>query len=79
MLADGCTRNRGWDETGSNGANLSFPQEFGIDFSNGGPNASVNQWIVGVINSGLVTLGRILNICQLNRFLSLVHISQRLY
>ncbi|KAF9484498.1 hypothetical protein BDN70DRAFT_872527 [Pholiota conissans] len=43
---------QGWDQTGSNGANLSFPQEFGIDFSNGGPNASVNQWIVGVINSG---------------------------
>ncbi|KJA22446.1 hypothetical protein HYPSUDRAFT_67116 [Hypholoma sublateritium FD-334 SS-4] len=38
-------------QSGSNGANLSFPQEFNIDFSNGGPNASTNQWIVGLINS----------------------------
>ncbi|KAF8972920.1 hypothetical protein BDZ97DRAFT_1648848 [Flammula alnicola] len=43
---------QGWDQTGSNGANLSFPAEFGIDFASGGPNASRNQWIVGLINSG---------------------------
>jgi sugar porter (SP) family MFS transporter len=38
---------QGWDQTGSNGANLSFPKEFGID-----PNDSDrNQWLVGFINS----------------------------
>ncbi|KJA27733.1 hypothetical protein HYPSUDRAFT_34863 [Hypholoma sublateritium FD-334 SS-4] len=42
---------QGWDQTGSNGANLSFPQDLNVDFSNGGPNASRNQWIVGLINS----------------------------
>lgn len=36
---------QGWDQTGSNGANLSFPQEFGID---GGGRDS---WIVGLVNS----------------------------
>lgn len=35
----------GWDQTGSNGANLSFPQAFGID----GPGRG--EWIVGLINS----------------------------
>lgn len=34
---------QGWDNTGANGANLSFPQEFGIED---------NAWLVGVINSG---------------------------
>ncbi|KAK7456375.1 hypothetical protein VKT23_010623 [Stygiomarasmius scandens] len=43
---------QGWDQTGSNGANLSFPKEFGIDDSVGAPNAATNQWIVGVINAG---------------------------
>ena len=46
---------QGWDQTGSNGANLSFPQEFGLYES--GPiceaagSCSYNQWIVGLINS----------------------------
>ena len=41
---------QGWDQTGSNGANLSFPNEFGIP--NSGPNATgYNQWIVGLVNS----------------------------
>ncbi|KAF9446294.1 hypothetical protein P691DRAFT_776969 [Macrolepiota fuliginosa MF-IS2] len=40
---------QGWDQTGSNGANLSFPDEFGLA---GGPNAERNEWIVGVINAG---------------------------
>ncbi|PPQ89516.1 hypothetical protein CVT25_012188 [Psilocybe cyanescens] len=39
---------QGWDQTGSNGANLSFPLEFNID-----PNVSGrNEWIVGAINAG---------------------------
>lgn len=33
---------QGWDQTGSNGANLSFPQEFNID---------PNGWTVGAINA----------------------------
>ncbi|KAJ5103628.1 hypothetical protein N7532_004157 [Penicillium argentinense] len=38
---------QGWDQTGSNGANLSFPDAFGIPES-----ASVrNQWLVGVVNA----------------------------
>ncbi|GAM88199.1 hypothetical protein ANO11243_062300 [Dothideomycetidae sp. 11243] len=49
---------QGWDQTGSNGANLSFPDAFGIDEGPGGPCAtkgpntcSNNQWLVGFINS----------------------------
>ncbi|KAJ5584774.1 uncharacterized protein N7459_004574 [Penicillium hispanicum] len=41
---------QGWDQTGSNGANLSFPDAFGIPES--GPDAIRNQWLVGVINAG---------------------------
>ncbi|KAF2149735.1 hypothetical protein K461DRAFT_329020 [Myriangium duriaei CBS 260.36] len=46
---------QGWDQTGSNGANLSFPQEFGI--ADTGPECEAagtcgrNSWIVGAINS----------------------------
>ncbi|KAF5351752.1 hypothetical protein D9756_007418 [Leucocoprinus leucothites] len=42
---------QGWDQTGSNGANLSFPDEFDISLSDPvhGPR---NEWIVGVINAG---------------------------
>lgn len=36
---------QGWDQTGSNGANLSFPDEFGI----GGKGK--DEWIVGVVNA----------------------------
>jgi len=49
---------QGWDQTGSNGANLSFPQAFGIDgtVADGSPCVAAgtcarNQWIIGVINS----------------------------
>jgi hypothetical protein len=47
---------QGWDQTGSNGANLSFPNAFGIDEGPDGPCAASgtcesNQWLVGVINS----------------------------
>ncbi|OAL73918.1 hypothetical protein A7D00_1946 [Trichophyton violaceum] len=43
---------QGWDQTGSNGANLSFPKALGIDDSPGAPNAEVNSWLVGLVNSG---------------------------
>lgn len=36
---------QGWDQTGSNGANLSFPTEFGI--AGGGR----DTWLVGVVNA----------------------------
>ncbi|KXN90183.1 Putative polyol transporter 1 [Leucoagaricus sp. SymC.cos] len=43
---------QGWDQTGSNGANLSFPDEFGISTHASNPDAAKNEWIVGVINAG---------------------------
>lgn len=49
---------QGWDQTGSNGANLSFPCAFGISDSPMGcdgntpnPDYRTNQWLVGVINA----------------------------
>ncbi|KAJ5239291.1 hypothetical protein N7468_003910 [Penicillium chermesinum] len=39
---------QGWDNTGANGANLSFPEEFGI---------ADNTWLIGVINSGPTLFG----------------------
>lgn len=48
---------QGWDQTGSNGANLSFPVAFGIpdseELADGSPNpdADKNLWLVGVINA----------------------------
>ena len=42
---------QGWDQTGSNGANLSWPTDFGVP--NEGPEATdYNTWIVGIVNSG---------------------------
>ncbi|PYH43027.1 putative facilitated glucose transporter [Aspergillus saccharolyticus JOP 1030-1] len=48
---------QGWDQTGSNGANLSFPEEFGIN------GEGRDEWIVGLVNAiifltaGLITDG----------------------
>lgn len=36
---------QGWDQTGANGANLSFPKEFGID------KPGKDEWIVGLVNA----------------------------
>ncbi|KAJ3572394.1 hypothetical protein NP233_g3117 [Leucocoprinus birnbaumii] len=41
---------QGWDQTGSNGANLSFPDEFNISTTDP-VNGARNEWIVGVINA----------------------------
>ncbi|WRT67418.1 uncharacterized protein IL334_004389 [Kwoniella shivajii] len=42
---------QGWDNTGANGANLSFPQEFGI---------ADNTWLVGMVNAApSITVGTI--------------------
>ncbi|KAJ6613577.1 hypothetical protein B0H10DRAFT_2222091 [Mycena sp. CBHHK59/15] len=52
-----CVRSRplsskGWDQTDSNGANLSFPDEFGISTADPDPvKTSRNQWIDGVVNA----------------------------
>ncbi|KAK3110924.1 hypothetical protein LTR53_014293 [Teratosphaeriaceae sp. CCFEE 6253] len=37
---------QGWDQTGSNGANLSFPKEFGI-----GSDSQRDTWLVGLVNA----------------------------
>ncbi|KAL1702906.1 hypothetical protein EV121DRAFT_281530 [Schizophyllum commune] len=39
---------QGWDNTGANGANLSFPVEFGIDH---------NQWLTGFVNAAPTVSG----------------------
>ncbi|KAF1943665.1 sugar transporter-like protein [Clathrospora elynae] len=49
---------QGWDQTGSNGANLSFPDALGIPVratlpdGTPNPNAEHNQWLQGLINAG---------------------------
>jgi len=49
---------QGWDQTGSNGANLSWPVAFGVPDTapKKGPvpgvNYDTNSWIVGVVNAG---------------------------
>ncbi|KAF2006144.1 hypothetical protein P154DRAFT_603506 [Amniculicola lignicola CBS 123094] len=45
---------QGWDQTGSNGANLSFPTEFGIGHGEdeGHPNRWRDNLLVGVVNAG---------------------------
>jgi hypothetical protein len=46
---------QGWDQTGSNGANLSFPQEFNIADTGASCTAAGtcerNSWIIGAINA----------------------------
>ena len=39
---------QGWDNTGANGANLSYPEEFGI---------ADRPWLIGVINAGPTLFG----------------------
>ncbi|KAI9696266.1 MAG: hypothetical protein M1836_005819 [Candelina mexicana] len=43
---------QGWDQTGSNGANLSFPTEFGIGAQKGQPGYERDDWLVGLVNAG---------------------------
>lgn len=47
---------QGWDQTGSNGANLSFPRDFGIDGGDrpagpNNPNHDRDTWLVGLVNA----------------------------
>lgn len=39
---------QGWDQTGSNGANIFFPKVYGI----GDPDATRDRLILGVVNAG---------------------------
>lgn len=43
---------QGWDQEGSNGANLSWPQDFGVSDAAGTPNAASHSWLIGLVNSG---------------------------
>jgi len=45
---------QGWDQIGSNGANLSFPLEFGIGEGENydSPNQVRDSWLVGLVNAG---------------------------
>ncbi|WVR03556.1 hypothetical protein IAU60_000548 [Kwoniella sp. DSM 27419] len=42
---------QGWDQTGSNGANLSFPVEFGISDDETVPDWQSHEWIIGLVNA----------------------------
>ena len=42
---------QGWDQTGTNGANLSFPEVFGLDTPVGEPGYNRDFWIIGLVNS----------------------------
>ncbi|KAK5221111.1 hypothetical protein LTR72_006670 [Exophiala xenobiotica] len=42
---------QGWDQTGTNGANLSFPQVFGLDTPEGQPGYERDFWIIGLVNA----------------------------
>ena len=43
---------QGWDQTGSNGANLSWPVALGVpDTDSANPNTDTNSWIIGVVNA----------------------------
>ncbi|MCJ1386804.1 hypothetical protein MMC17_009932 [Xylographa soralifera] len=42
---------QGWDQTGSNGANIFFPPDLGIPITADSPYANINAWIVGLINA----------------------------
>ncbi|KIW63945.1 hypothetical protein PV04_08907 [Phialophora macrospora] len=42
---------QGWDQTGTNGANLSFPEAFGLNTPEGQPGYERDFWIIGLVNS----------------------------
>ncbi|PBK68073.1 hypothetical protein ARMSODRAFT_937544 [Armillaria solidipes] len=42
---------QGWDQTGSNAANLSFPEKFGLSTADNDPDKERHDWIVGAINA----------------------------
>jgi len=42
---------QGWDQTGTNGANLSFPEAFGLNSPTGTAAGERDFWIIGLVNS----------------------------
>lgn len=40
-----------WDQTGSNGANISFPQDLGLQQSLPGRYPGHDDWVIGLINA----------------------------
>ncbi|KAK4500951.1 hypothetical protein PRZ48_006757 [Zasmidium cellare] len=62
---------QGWDQTGSNGANLSFPAEFGI-----GSNSAHDKLLVGLINSVPPLAMICLQVAPWLTFLTLAHLSE---
>jgi len=42
---------QGWDQTGTNGANLAFPDAFGLDAPSGTAAGERDFWIIGLVNS----------------------------
>lgn len=48
---------QGWDQTGSNGANLSFPQEFGI------AGEGKDAWLRGLVNSIIFLTAGLVYVC----------------
>lgn len=67
---------QGWDQTGSNGANLSFPQEFGIgnghDKSN--PNYDRDNWLVGLVNAAPYIGSALMSVARLYRHVQMLRI-----
>lgn len=49
---------RGWDQTGSNGANLTFPVEFGI-----ASGSSRDYWLLGLVNAAPYISSALLYVC----------------
>ena len=56
---------QGWDQTGSNGANLSFPVEFGLEDAEGNADA-FGFWIVGLVNAIIFLTAGLMYVCALS-------------
>lgn len=57
---------QGWDQTGSNGANLSFPQSFGISPTEPGISNAESlsrRWKVGLINAIIFLTAGLMWVC----------------
>ncbi|KAL1406804.1 hypothetical protein Q8F55_006211 [Vanrija albida] len=53
---------QGWDQTGSNGANLSFPAEFKINTPHDEPGGVRDEWLLGLINSAPYLSGGLIGV-----------------
>lgn len=59
---------QGWDQTGANGANLSFPVEFGLAFDDGTPKQGRDEWIIGLVNSIIFLTAGLMLVLPQRRF-----------